>query len=351
MPRVLPWKRREQGSSQTSASARSSPLQRVKREDAGRARDEADLVLSSDAASTTKRTLKRSSRPASTPPPSGPPQEKFMVEGIDGDDRYRMVEDEFFATAQRFTAYLHKAEYERLKAASELENAQMIKNISRPVVGQVADIVKLKQERKALIQKQRLATRKLRRDGSGDESAGTDDLNDSWQKQSLSGLMESPGRRAKGLGRLPSAPSVTRAAAGFNRQPSDVVFPSQPKPRPPIDAARYHTHATEDFMDIASDHRLAHRIPRPAPESSRERESIPREFKQPALNNSYMTTENPQNYHPKAVEKSVVSDDDDMDFITRLKKRQEERRRSRGQRKSMVSKAKPDSDDILPDFL
>lgn len=276
---------------------------------------------------------------------------RFMVEGIDGDDRYRMVEDEFFATAQRFTAHLHVAEFKRLQAASELENAQMIKNVSRPVVGQVTDIVKLKQERKALIQKQRLATRKLRRDGSGDESTGTDDLNDSWQKQSLSGLMESPGRRTKGLGRLPSAPSVTRAAAGFNRQPSEVVSPSRPKPRPPIDAARHHTHATEDFMDISSNHRLAHRIPRPAPKSSRGAESIALEFKKPALSNSYMTTENPHGYQPKAAEKREVSDDDDMDFITRLKKRQEERRRSRGQRKSTVSKAKPDSDDILPDFL
>ncbi|KAI8946006.1 hypothetical protein F4801DRAFT_583821 [Xylaria longipes] len=333
MPRILPWKRRERAPSQTPTSAHSSPVQRVKREDAGRTRDEADSAVSSDAVSTTKKTLKRPRRSTSTSPPPEPPQENFMIEGIDGDDRYRMVEDEFLATAQQFTAHLHAAEYKRLKAAAELENAQMIKNISRPVIGRATDLVRIKQERKALIQKQRLATRKLRRDGSGDES--TDDLNDSWQKQSLYGLMESPSKRTKRLDRLPSAPSVTRAAAGYNRQPSDVVSPSRPKPPPPSDTTRGHG--------------LAHRIPQPALTSLRGAASITSEFKKPALSNSSMATENRPNYQQKAAKKSVVSDDEDMDFIARLKKRQEERRQR--QRKSMASKVKSDSDDILPDFL
>ncbi|KAI0456494.1 hypothetical protein F5B21DRAFT_153949 [Xylaria acuta] len=351
MPRILPWKRRERAPSQTATSARSSPVRRVKREDAGRTRDEEDSVLSSDAVGTTKKTLKRPRRTASTSPPPEPPQENFMVEGIDGDDRYRMVEDEFLATAQRFTAHLHAAEYKRLKAASELENAQMIKNISRPVVGQVTDLVKIKQEKKALIQKQRLAARKLRRDGSGDESTGTDDLNDSWQKHSLYGLMESPGKRAKRLDRLPSAPSVTRAAAGFNRQTSDVVSPSRPELGPTYDIACRRIHESEDFIDVSSSHGLTHRIPQPVPTSSRGAETITSGFKQPVLSNSYMPTENPQYSRPQVTEKSVVSDDEGMDFIARLKKQQDERRRGRGQRKSLASKVRSDSDDILPNFL
>lgn len=38
-----------------------------------------------------------------------------MIEDYDNDDKWRMVEDEFFTTARLFTAHLHLAEYNRLK--------------------------------------------------------------------------------------------------------------------------------------------------------------------------------------------------------------------------------------------
>jgi hypothetical protein len=41
---------------------------------------------------------------------------RFMKEGLAGDDIWVMVEDEFLATAKAFTAHLHHAEYQRLKA-------------------------------------------------------------------------------------------------------------------------------------------------------------------------------------------------------------------------------------------
>ncbi|KAJ8123767.1 hypothetical protein ONZ43_g359 [Nemania bipapillata] len=212
MPRILPWKRREQDAPEIPKSSRSSPVQRVKREDAGTTAREGDLTLSPDVGNATKKTIKRPRRSISTSPPPEPPQEKPMIEGVDGDDRYRMVEDEFLATAQQFTAHLHAAEYKRLKAASEVENAQMIKNISRPVVGRMTDLVSVKRERNALAEKQRRALRRLRKgDASGDESTGTDDVNYSWQKQSLHGLMESPGKRARRLDALPSATSMTHS--------------------------------------------------------------------------------------------------------------------------------------------
>ncbi|KAI0182413.1 hypothetical protein EV127DRAFT_57806 [Xylaria flabelliformis] len=338
MPRVLPWKRRERALFQNPTSADSSPVRNVKREDAGQAQDEVDSVPSSNAVSATKKTLKRPRRSTSTststsPAPRSPqpPQENFMIDGIDGDDRYRMVEDEFLTTAHQFTAHLHAAEYKRLKDASELENAQMIKNISRPVIGQLTNLVKIKQERKALIHKQRLATRKLRRGDSGDES--TDDQKGSWQKLSLHGLMESPGKRAERLDSLPSALPVTRAAAGFNRMPSDVASLSRPKLGSSPDTTRHHMHESEDRVGVTSSHGLAHRI------------------SQPALSSSSTATEDPQTCQPKAAEKSTISDNEDMDIIARLKQRQEERRRMRGQRKSITSKSKLDSGDILPDFL
>ncbi|TGJ86742.1 hypothetical protein E0Z10_g2030 [Xylaria hypoxylon] len=354
MPRILPWKRREEQAPQLPSSARSSPVTRVKREDARRAQDEVGSVSPSDAGTSTKKTLKRPRRSASTSPPPEPLQENFMIEGIDGDDRYRMVEDEFLATAQQFTAHLHAAEYKRLKSASALENAQMIRKISRPVVGQMTDLVKIKQDRKTLIEKQRLATRKLRKgDVSGDESSGTDDLNDSWQKQSLHGLMESPGKRARRLDGLPSATLVTRAGAGYNRR-SDVVSPTRPKPEPKVlsSTSDRHKHEEEYFLDDLDSYRIAPRTLQSGPTSSRM--AAPRITRDngPPLNKSYKVTENLRTDRSNTAEKTVVSDDDnETDFMTRLKKRQEERRRVRDQRKSMNSNVKSNSDDILPDFM
>jgi hypothetical protein len=38
-----------------------------------------------------------------------------MEVGLDKDDRYRMVEDEFLEAAKMFTQHLHAAEYQRMK--------------------------------------------------------------------------------------------------------------------------------------------------------------------------------------------------------------------------------------------
>ncbi|KAI1277400.1 hypothetical protein F5Y07DRAFT_85281 [Xylaria sp. FL0933] len=354
MPRVLPWKRREQKAFEPPSSARSSPDSRVKQEETKPSRDEEDSVSPSNAKTTTrKKTLKRPRRSTSTSPPPEPPEEIFMIEGIDGDDRYRMVEDEFLATAQQFTAHLHAAEYKRLKTASEVENAQMIRNISRPVVGQMTHLVKTKQERKALNEKQRLAKRKLRQgDASGDESSGTDDLHDSWQKQSLHGLMESPSKRAKRLNELPIATSVTRAAAGFNKQ-SDVTSPSRrkSKAKTPYDASSSQNHENNHHPEDRNIYHITHRSPRLKATSSRTILSRASEVKRP-LENSYKDTENVRTDQPEAAGKTAILDDDDsLDFMARLKKRREERLRIRGQRKSMNSNVKSNSDDILPDFL
>ncbi|GAW14498.1 hypothetical protein ANO14919_039010 [Xylariales sp. No.14919] len=349
MPRILPWKRREEQTPQLPSSPRSSPVPRIKTEDARQPKDEVGSASPSDAGTTTKNTLKRPRRTASTSPPPEPLPEDFMIEGIDGDDRYRMVEDEFLATAQQFTAHLHAAEYKRLKAASELENAQTIRNISRPVVGRMTDLVKMKQERKTLIEKQRLAARKIRRgDATGDESSDADDLNDSWQKQSLHGLMESPGKRARQLDGLPLAPLVTRAGAGYNKR-STVVSPT--KPRVLSSTSDKNKHRDEVVVDGIDNYRTAPRIPQPGPTSSRMAALRTTKTNESPPDNSSKVTETPQINQPSTVENTAVSDDDDMDVMARLKKRQEERKRIRGQRKSMNSKIKSTSGDILPDFF
>ncbi|EEP75511.1 predicted protein [Uncinocarpus reesii 1704] len=61
-------------------------------------------------------------RSASTSPVREPPPEEFMREGLENDEVYIMVEDEFLATAQAFTRHLHYAEYARRKKAAKLAN-------------------------------------------------------------------------------------------------------------------------------------------------------------------------------------------------------------------------------------
>ncbi|KAK5634147.1 hypothetical protein RRF57_009861 [Xylaria bambusicola] len=370
MPRILPWKRREHQVFALSDSSRSSPVPRVKQEDAAQEQDGEHSSSPSNVAITTKKTLKRPrrkpvseqvgdfltsllGRSASTSPPLEPPQETLMIEGIDGDDRYRMVEDEFLATARQFTAHLHAAEYKRLRANSELENAQAIRDISRPVVGQMTDIVRMKQERKTLAEKQRIATCELRKGGaSGDESTDDDD-NDSWQKQSLYGLMESPRKRGRGLNGLPSAISVTRAAAGFKRQ-STVVSPTRPKSKPmaPSSPAQHHNRrGSDNGLESSNSYRIAHRSPRPAPMTFRTDAPRRPEINEFEVGSSYKTTEDSRGNQMKAAETTVVSDDEDLDIMARLKKRQEERKRNRQQRKSTHNEAKSNLDDIIPGFL
>ncbi|KAI5922572.1 hypothetical protein F4810DRAFT_711438 [Camillea tinctor] len=211
MPRTLPWKRnRDEAEEPTrSGSSRShkndepasdADYSRVKNSPATRGKQSMHAIP-------------RQNRSASASPPPEPLQENFMIDGPDHDDRYRMVEDELLATAQQFTAHLHAAEYQRLKAASRSENAETIKTISRPVVGRMTDVVKKKQERKARLERQKLATRKaLANNGRDDDST---DSEDSPWRASLHGLMESPRKKVASLDGLVKTTVTTRAAAGF----------------------------------------------------------------------------------------------------------------------------------------
>ncbi|KAI1170837.1 hypothetical protein F4777DRAFT_91542 [Nemania sp. FL0916] len=341
MPRILPWKRRE-----GEASTRPSPARPIKREKIKQERDDVASVASSDAGSAKKNTPKRPHRSASTSPPPEPLDERFMEEGIEGDDRYRMVEDEFLATAQRFTAHLHVAEYKRLKKAAEADNAQTIRNISRPVLGPMTELVKIKRDREVRAEKQRLAVKKLR---TGEETGGESEGDDSWQNMSLHGLMESPRKRARQTLGLPSATPMTRAAAGYHRQMGEVVSPSRPKTRPLSD--RTHRPMPEDDDDDLESPSIARRITQPALVSSgATRQTRPQINKSPLVG-SAKKSENQSHVQQKEVTRTSVSDDDDLDFIARMKKRQAERRQSRGQRRTTSSKVQSDLGNILPDFL
>ncbi|PHH73286.1 hypothetical protein CDD82_5555 [Ophiocordyceps australis] len=93
-----------------------------------------------------------------------------------GDERFRVVEDEFLATAQRFTTHLHRAEYARLKA-----HALAVGEIARPVVEPGSTWMRVRRG---------FAAR--RRHGPGAAALADGGLKRPWMGTSLSGLMETP---------------------------------------------------------------------------------------------------------------------------------------------------------------
>ena len=143
-----------------------------------------------------------------------------MVEGLEHDDGFRMVEDEFLAVAQHFTAHLHAAEYQRLKDVAASQNAETIRQISRPVVGSKSELLEKKHERTERLRKQEEARQRLllnkatKREYSG-ESSGADDASDLFPRNaSLYGLMASPREKAPRLDSMPGISFGLRTATG-----------------------------------------------------------------------------------------------------------------------------------------
>ncbi|KAJ1331800.1 hypothetical protein MN608_05263 [Microdochium nivale] len=187
-------------------------------------------------------------RAGSTSPPPEPLREVYMIDGAEWDDCWRMVEDEFLATAQQFTAHLHAAEYRRLKTASGSRNAATIKNISRPVVGRMTDLVRMKQERKARSERIRREKQQRRRqqkyddDGHCDDASGgaqqrdqdseedeSDSAGNPYSSTSLFGLMQRPRKTATLLD--PTSATATANASSSGARP--VPLRSSPQTRTP----------------------------------------------------------------------------------------------------------------------
>ncbi|KAF8854241.1 hypothetical protein BDZ45DRAFT_47919 [Acephala macrosclerotiorum] len=161
-----------------------------------------------------------------------------MIDGMDDDDKYRMVEDEFLTIAQRFTVHLHAAEYKRLQKEAKSRNAETISSISRPVIGKMPDQTKRKVEAVERSKAQKsvlegLIGKKTGTAGLSDDSDDGDDL--PFVGTTLHGLMGSPRKKAKSLAKI-SAPVTTRAAAGFKKpavqsKPGKISSLGSPTPR------------------------------------------------------------------------------------------------------------------------
>ncbi|KAI1775737.1 hypothetical protein F4818DRAFT_441014 [Hypoxylon cercidicola] len=343
MTRKLPWKRVLNSTPSSPKSPKQAPVRqaKVKRDDSD---DNQNLTPSSTSIKRVKTsnpasgsaTPNRVVRPGSTSPPPEPLSETYMVEGLEHDDLFRMVEDEFLSTAQQYTAHLHAAEYHRLKAASKTQNADTIRDISRPVVGRMTDVVKIKQDRKARLQKQKMAAKRAAMNKDHAETE-TEDDDDPWRSASLHGLMESPRKQAARLDNLTKVvTSTTRAAAGFDGAGPRLLF-LRPIPEKPSSSRPVAKPGMKEPSETESDDDLDRPSPK-LPEKSQ-----PPKIKQTQnIAGGSLPTRQPtsESYPIKPQKQSEPtndtgsSNDSGGDFFSLLKKRQEERKLNRERRKA-----------------
>lgn len=146
---------------------------------------------------------------------------RFLIEGLDHDDAWIMVEDEFYAVAQSYTQHLHYAEYVRRKKEAKAQNATAIGEIKRPTDGRTAmpKNLQLKKEAEALAARQKEGLEQFAGQGDDDNDDDNDDDDDddeAWAGTHLHGLMTSP-RKVRSLPGVHAIRSTTRAAAGFGQ--------------------------------------------------------------------------------------------------------------------------------------
>lgn len=183
---------------------------------------------------------------SSSPPPSQPPQQSPLRSGLNGDDIYIMVEDEFLATAQTFTRHLHHAEYQRLKRLAKDRNNGDIPKVSRPTDGTTAMREELRKKKQA--EEVGARTKKgvedalppQRRRAVSDSDSEVDVVvakdHEPWQGTHLQSFMTaSPQNSKRSLVGLQGVSSRTRAAAGFMKAQKQSPSKSQEKTIFPIE--------------------------------------------------------------------------------------------------------------------
>jgi hypothetical protein len=159
-----------------------------------------------------------------------------MDEGVEHDDRYRMVEDEFLTVAQKFTVHLHAAEYKRQEKMVKSRNAEAISSISRPVTGRMPHHTRQKVESVARSKTQRNTLQGLL--GKRGDAEDSDDSDDGdglpYVGTTLHGLMDSPRRKAASLAKVGSVAATTRAAAGFRKPAAQANSPQKAISESPV---------------------------------------------------------------------------------------------------------------------
>ncbi|KAB5540207.1 hypothetical protein GE09DRAFT_1245226 [Coniochaeta sp. 2T2.1] len=294
-------------------------------------------------------------RSPSTSPPPEPISEDFMIEGLDNDDRYRMVEDEFLSMANDFTKHLHAAEYQRLKAIANTRNAEMIRTISRPVTGRMTDLVKRRRGAAELAASQRRGLKSAlgkRKDRQCDSDSDESDGELPWAGTSLQGLMESPrkvhvplpvGSSSLGYSERASTATARQTPAG----PSGVSdFASRVGIRPSKAHVETTTDEDEDDLDAqpryvartntlkrseSSTLALNQKVASIEAMSRRREPTLPLPRSEPAQSTYPLKVAEKRAPAPSRDTANVPEDDDDDDddFQARLRKRRAEQKKRR----------------------
>ncbi|KAK4677744.1 hypothetical protein QC764_301460 [Podospora pseudoanserina] len=352
MPRQLPWKINRDG--QTSVETRQSPNPTSTRSPAPSNRPSRPSTAAPNPRSSHERfdaprpSAGRRGRSPSTSPPPEPPSEELMIEGVDHDDRYRMVEDEFLAVAGEFTRHLHAAEYQRLKGLARSQNADTISNISRPVTGEMTEMVKRRHAALNIASKQRKGITQLK-GLSPQTTSDTDDEGAPSRKQpnpnSLQGLMDSPRKQAVPLTSVSSllqgsslretSPSSGRMAPpGLRRAESTFSVPIKREPTPDSDdldsqapwpIRRASTQPSIKREMTAAQETSFADFPAPQPRARSRAATIEpsRAMSRPPEQSQRQATQDT---------KKEEDDDDDNDFLSRIRARRLEQRRRRESR-------------------
>ena len=294
-----------------------------------------------------------------------------MVQGLEDDDRFRMVEDELFSVANRFTAHLHAAEYQRQKREAKTRNAGTIDSISRPVVGRMTPSVRSKQERAAKTRVRRDGVRKAianARDG-GLDADSEDEEESPWMGTSLQGLMETDvhqGPSAR-LSRLTSVGLNTKASARSSqaeRQASTSRLPARATGRGRnVAAAAEEQTDDEDDLDRPPKRSTLPVLPSPRYAAQRVTTTHDAGSRAPPISNpprrqatwpaeSAQNTKAPESMNDRneATIVPLLSDDEDL-FASRKRRRQEkENRAPRGALRRGNPRQAPSSSSTTPDM-
>jgi hypothetical protein len=268
-----------------------------------------------------------------------------MVDGYGNDDKFRMVEDELFAIAGKFTAHLHAAEYQRLKRQAKARNADTINSISRPVVAQMTREVSAKHERIAKEKKRREGLKRAITNGRlGGLDLGSNDASP-WMGTSLQGLMESPKESSIPLGRVGASSSRARPAA-FSSKSSSSHFRQQESSNRSAASLLKNTRpdvmddvTTDDSDDLDASHQQPASLSRP---------SVPIRIPGPPPARLSKGIEEPGS-ESRPPEQSD-SDEDPLEALLR-RRREQRTSNSHGNRGSRGADRSESARDVIPTFL
>lgn len=220
-----------------------------------------------------------------------------MKEGLDGDDIYVMVEDEFQAVAQSFTRHLHYAEYIRRTKQAQIDNATKINDLARPTDMKTAmrAETRKKKDAESLSERHKLALEKMkgpaseRRPAVDSEEEDTrieeDEEDDPWLGTSLQGLMTKT-IKSQSLVGLQGIQSATRAAAGFSKSSGSNI-------RSPSTGVKHQPHIRDDDATASGEDDDLDAEPR--------REPIRRDFTTPRKDPPLPSTKNVAFREPSSV--------------------------------------------------